>query len=47
MILDDAVVGSEARKLFADAKEMLEKIVAENWLTGKSNDRFLAGRQRR
>jgi 5-methyltetrahydrofolate--homocysteine methyltransferase len=31
-ILDDEVVGVQARELFADAREMLEKIVAENWL---------------
>ena len=31
-ILDDAVVGNEARKLKADADAMLELIVAENWL---------------
>ncbi|MCE3295360.1 MAG: methionine synthase [Crocinitomicaceae bacterium] len=31
-ILEDSVVGSEAKKLFADAQEMLEKIVAEKWL---------------
>jgi len=32
-ILDDDVVGTEARKLFAEANEMLDKIVAEKWLT--------------
>jgi 5-methyltetrahydrofolate--homocysteine methyltransferase len=31
-ILDDKVVGSEARKLFADAQDMLKKIVKEKWL---------------
>ncbi len=31
-ILDDEVVGEEARKLFADAQAMLEKIIAEKWL---------------
>ena len=31
-ILDDAVVGEEARKLFADARSMLDKIVREKWL---------------
>ena len=31
-ILDDAVVGSQARELFADAQAMLEQIVAERWL---------------
>jgi 5-methyltetrahydrofolate--homocysteine methyltransferase len=32
-ILEDNVVGSEARKLFADAELMLRRIVAGNWLT--------------
>ena len=31
-ILDDAVVGTEAKKVFADAKEMLKKIVEGRWL---------------
>ena len=31
-ILDDNVVGAEARKLLADARAMLERIVAERWL---------------
>jgi 5-methyltetrahydrofolate--homocysteine methyltransferase len=31
-ILQDPVVGEEARKLFADAREMLAKIVREKWL---------------
>lgn len=35
-ILDDEVVGAEARKLFADAKEMLATIIAEKWLTAKA-----------
>jgi 5-methyltetrahydrofolate--homocysteine methyltransferase len=35
-ILDDKVVGEEARKVYADAKEMLEKIIAEKWLTAKA-----------
>lgn len=35
-ILDDAIVGTEARKLLADAKTMLERIVAEKWLTAKA-----------
>jgi 5-methyltetrahydrofolate--homocysteine methyltransferase len=35
-ILNDAVVGEEARKLFADAKEMLEKIITENWLQNRA-----------
>ncbi|TAL48254.1 MAG: methionine synthase, partial [Methylovulum sp.] len=35
-ILDDKVIGTEARKLFADAKAMLEKIIAEQWLTTRA-----------
>jgi 5-methyltetrahydrofolate--homocysteine methyltransferase len=35
-ILDDAVVGAQARELFADANAMLDQIVAEKWLTAKA-----------
>ncbi|MES2628089.1 MAG: vitamin B12 dependent-methionine synthase activation domain-containing protein, partial [Bacteroidota bacterium] len=35
-ILDDEVVGVEARKLFADAQEMLAQIISEKWLTAKA-----------
>jgi 5-methyltetrahydrofolate--homocysteine methyltransferase len=35
-ILDDKVVGEEARKVFADAQEMLEDILREKWLTAKA-----------
>jgi len=35
-ILDDAVVGEAARALYADARAMLERIVAENWFTAKA-----------
>jgi 5-methyltetrahydrofolate--homocysteine methyltransferase len=31
-ILEDAIVGSEARKLYADAQAMLAKIISEKWL---------------
>ena len=31
-ILKDAVVGEEATRLFADAQQMLDRIVKENWL---------------
>lgn len=31
-ILEDNVVGATARQLFDDAKRMLDKIIAENWL---------------
>ncbi len=34
-ILDDAVVGTQARELFADAQGMLRRIVDERWLTAK------------
>ena len=34
-ILDDAVVGESARSLFADAQAMLDRIVAEKWLTAR------------
>ena len=37
-ILDDKVVGTEARKAFADAKAMLNKIIAGKWL--KANGVF-------
>ena len=33
MILDDNKVGTEARKLFADAKAMLDQMVREKWVT--------------
>lgn len=35
-ILNDEIVGKEARQLFADAKEMLEKVIAENWLQNRA-----------
>ncbi|MDQ2701924.1 MAG: methionine synthase [Pseudomonadota bacterium] len=35
-ILDDEVVGAQARELFADARAMLAKIVDEKWLTAKA-----------
>jgi 5-methyltetrahydrofolate--homocysteine methyltransferase len=35
-ILDDKVVGVEARKLFADAQAMLNKIISEKWLTANA-----------
>jgi 5-methyltetrahydrofolate--homocysteine methyltransferase len=35
-ILDDKVVGVEARKLFADAQAMLKKIISEKWLTANA-----------
>ncbi len=35
-IMDDEVVGEQARHLFADAQEMLQKIVDEKWLTARA-----------
>ena len=35
-ILDDAVVGEEARRLFADAQDMLRQIVAEGWFSARA-----------
>jgi len=35
-ILTDEVIGEEATKLFADAQEMLQKIVTENWLEARA-----------
>jgi 5-methyltetrahydrofolate--homocysteine methyltransferase len=35
-ILDDAVKGEEARKLYNDARDMLEKVVTENWLRARA-----------
>jgi 5-methyltetrahydrofolate--homocysteine methyltransferase len=35
-ILDDPVVGESARSLFADAQEMLDRIIAERWVTPKA-----------
>ncbi|MCL1074409.1 methionine synthase [Shewanella dokdonensis] len=35
-ILDDMVVGEEARKVYADGKAMLHKIIDEKWLTAKA-----------
>ena len=35
-ILQDAVVGVEATKLFADAQTMLKKIIKEKWLTANA-----------
>ena len=35
-ILNDALVGESARGLYADAQAMLDRIVAEKWLTAKA-----------
>ncbi len=34
-ILDDAIVGAQARELFRDAQAMLKRIVSERWLAAK------------
>jgi 5-methyltetrahydrofolate--homocysteine methyltransferase len=34
-ILEDKVIGDSARKLYADARKMLDRIVREKWLTAK------------
>ncbi|ALG66516.1 methionine synthase [Beggiatoa leptomitoformis] len=35
-IFDDAVVGDEARKLYADAQVMLDQLIAEKWLSASA-----------
>ncbi|ADC62554.1 methionine synthase [Allochromatium vinosum] len=35
-ILDDAVIGEEARKLYADAQAFLERLVSERWLQARA-----------
>jgi 5-methyltetrahydrofolate--homocysteine methyltransferase len=35
-ILEDKIVGDEAKKLFNDANALLDKIIAEKWLTAKA-----------
>jgi 5-methyltetrahydrofolate--homocysteine methyltransferase len=40
-ILEDEIVGEQARQLFADARAMLEKIVLEKWLTARAVIAFL------
>ena len=35
-ILDDAVVGAQARELWRDAQAMLDKVISEKWLTAKA-----------
>ncbi|MEM1402314.1 MAG: methionine synthase [Pseudomonadota bacterium] len=43
-ILDDTVVGAQARDLFADAQAMLKRIVDEKWLTAKATVGFWPAR---
>jgi 5-methyltetrahydrofolate--homocysteine methyltransferase len=40
-ILDDAVVGESARRVFADGRAMLERIVAGRWITANAVVAFL------
>jgi len=35
-ILEDSIVGKEASKLFADAKQMLDKLIQQKWLSAKA-----------
>jgi len=35
-ILDDEIVGTEARRLYADAQAMLDRLIAERWLTARA-----------
>jgi 5-methyltetrahydrofolate--homocysteine methyltransferase len=35
-ILEDEIVGAEAKKLFADANAMLNKIISEKWITANA-----------
>jgi 5-methyltetrahydrofolate--homocysteine methyltransferase len=35
-ILEDEIVGKQASELFADAQNMLDKIIAERWLTARA-----------
>lgn len=39
-ILDDSVVGEAAKSLYADARKMLDRIVAENWFTANATIGF-------
>lgn len=41
-ILDDEVIGQEARKLLADGRTMLEQIIAEGWLQARGVIGFFA-----
>ncbi len=35
-ILEDPIVGEEAKRLFADAQAMLDKVISERWLAAKA-----------
>jgi 5-methyltetrahydrofolate--homocysteine methyltransferase len=44
-ILEDQVVGEQAQKLFADAQQMLQQMVAEKWLRAEGVYGFFPARQ--
>lgn len=44
-ILEDQVVGEQAQKLFADAQQMLQQLVAEKWLRADGVYGFFPARQ--
>jgi 5-methyltetrahydrofolate--homocysteine methyltransferase len=44
-ILEDQVVGEQAQKLFADAQQMLQQMVAEKWLRAEGIYGFFPARQ--
>jgi 5-methyltetrahydrofolate--homocysteine methyltransferase len=44
-ILDDAIVGSQARELWRDAQAMLDQLIAEKWLTVKAVSGLWAAEQ--
>ncbi|MDG1279204.1 MAG: methionine synthase [Algoriphagus sp.] len=35
-ILEDPIIGSEAKKLFSDANQMLDKLIEEKWISAKA-----------
>lgn len=35
-IFEDPIVGEEAKRLFADAQDMLDRVITERWLTAKA-----------
>ena len=39
-ILEDEIIGESARSLYADARAMLDRIIAEKWLTAKGVAQF-------
>ncbi|MBF9150778.1 methionine synthase [Novosphingobium jiangmenense] len=39
-ILEDEIIGESARSLYADARAMLDKIIADKWLTAKGVAQF-------